>query len=117
MQRYYFIALTLLLGVAASFAQQPGSNVVPKEALNGAILRALNSPTLPPLTTTPRLFRAAPPVEKFASACAVRLLETPGTPTNDKMAYPGPSPAIDPHMAVAPPIPACPENPAPPAKP
>ena len=108
MMRCYVTAITLLFGVTAARAQQGGSNVVPNDAQYGAFRRALNSPRLPPVTAGRNMFWVSPPIEATSKACAIHL-ETLGTPTNDKIAQSGPIPQVDPQMALAPPIPACPE--------
>jgi hypothetical protein len=105
----YALAAGLLSSFSLAFAQQaelkpdPG-NAVPQENLNRALQRALapwnNS-------GAPRLLLAGPVLE--SKACAVPLLETGGTETNDPIAHAVPAPSIDPKMVHAPPIPACPK--------
>jgi hypothetical protein len=107
--RCYKIVAGTLFSVAALFAQQTGSNVIPKGAMIGAIQRALTGPNLPLITRSPLLFRGAP----TSSVCVVPLRETSGTPTRDLIAPLFPSPQIDPHLTVAPRVPVCPQEPTP----
>jgi hypothetical protein len=121
--RCYQLLAGTLLSVAVAFAQAPGTNIIPDDAVRGAVNRAastmvvipnypmnaavgraLNSPKLPPLSNRRTIFVAKPPL----TTCAVPLLEAHGKKTNDRMARPTKAPEIDLKMAVAPPIPACP---------
>ena len=115
--RSYVIVAGALFSVVAAVAQVPGPNVVPNEAINGAVWRALALPVIPPVTGSKTVFRAplvnGPQTVLMApEICAVPLVETRGTPTNDRIAGRVPDPRIDPKMAVAPRIPACPSIPA-----
>ena len=83
--RCYRIVAGTLFSVVSAFNQQPGpraepKNVVPKEALDGMFLRAFQAPRFPPLTSSPRVFRAVtqPKVTLLRDnpgVCAIPLLE------------------------------------------
>jgi hypothetical protein len=107
------ITAVVLSTISPAFSQQaepnsePG-NAVPREVLNGVLQRVLTprSGDLPVGTLTPRLIAAVPQVLK-TNRCAVPLMETRGTETNDRIAQAPRLPDIDPNMAHPPPIPAC----------
>jgi hypothetical protein len=106
-----------LLSVAAVFSQQAGpapepNNIVPKEALDAAIYRALSSeahPYPPPLVRGQKPTRfSLPPLH--ANVCAIPLLEAPVKPTHDGISRLKVAPRIDPKIVAAPPAPACPKR-------
>jgi hypothetical protein len=106
-----------LLGVAAALAQQTGPNVVPNGAINGALRRAFQFPVIPPPGPIKTTFRAplvanrtAMNLIKPAPVCAIPLLEAKGTPTHDQINVRAPETHIDPQMAKAPRVPACPSG-------
>ena len=108
--RCYILVAGTLFSAASVFAQQTGRNVVPNEAMRGAIHRALTSPTPRPLTLKRSFFQGVP----TSTVCAIPLLETTGVPTHDRIAQPRLTPPIDPKMVLPPAIPACPtESPKP----
>ena len=102
-----------LLSAAAIFSQQAGTNIVPESAMNGAVQRALTGPMLPQASNTPTTFNLPGPrprvlISKAPKVCAVPLLQAPRKETHDPIARLKTDPKIDPKMAVAPAIPACP---------
>jgi hypothetical protein len=99
------MTISLLCGITSAIAQE-GSDVVPKDVLHLDFQRALQSLRLSYATTKPDVW-ITPSIEA-SPKCAIRLLEVPTTPTDDRIAVPVPIPLIDPKMAVAPLIPACP---------
>jgi hypothetical protein len=103
-----------LCSAAAVLAQQASSNVVPKSAFDGAVWRAMSAPKLPAMSTgRPTIFRNAP----ASTVCAIPLLEARVPPIHDRIVRFNESSSIDPKMAVAPRVPACPTDWAKPAKP
>jgi hypothetical protein len=103
------IAAAALIGAAAAPGQQPGPNIVPQTALNGAVRRAFTTPVIPPPGPAPSMFRL-PNINlmKSSTPCAVPLLEAKVAPTHDRIARRNPDASIDPKMSKAPAIPACP---------
>ncbi len=93
--RCYVLTAGMLVSIAA--AQQQGTNVVPPAATNSAVRRALTSMAIPPRIE----------LKPAAKVCAIPLIETRGTTTNDPIAHPHLAPDTDPKMVVAPPAPAC----------
>jgi hypothetical protein len=114
----YAIAAVTLSGLFLGFGQQAQpnaqpANAVPKESLNDALRRAFSAGSgltnpLPQMRTPTRL--SGVPQNLEAQACAIPLLETRGTETNDRIAHPPSAPSIDPTMVHAPPLPACPPH-------
>jgi hypothetical protein len=92
-------------------------NVVPQDAMNGAVARAIGTPRLPVQSARPPVVLRTQPMQPVAKTCAIPLLNAPGKPTHDPIARRKPSAAIDPKMAKAPAVPACPANWNNPAKP
>jgi hypothetical protein len=111
MRCYVVLMAGALFGVAGTLAQEAGSsvtNVIPEEAMKGAIFRAVSAPKVPqPLTTRPSTFRISPTT---SNVCAIPLLEARGTPTHDRIEIKGQLQRIDPKMALAPRVPACPNS-------
>jgi hypothetical protein len=127
----YRLLAGALLSVAAVYAQQPGSNIVPDEAMRGAVNRALGNPLPPPLTPGRATYFVIPPLSvKMAAGraltsqsqrpqvterlmmlqeknCAVPLLEAKGKETNDRISHPVKNPDIDPRIRAKPRAPAC----------
>lgn len=108
--RCYRIAVGALLCVVPGFAQ----NVISNDAMKNAVERAYTISNLGEGNGT-WVFKAPGPKPVFNLAkifpsrtCAIPLLITTGKPTNDPIARARVNPAIDPKMAVAPRIPACP---------
>jgi hypothetical protein len=113
--RCYLVLVGTLFGVTAALAQQTGPNVVPNGAINGAVRRAFQFPVIPPPGPIKTTFRAPLVANratinllKPAPICAIPLLEAKGTPTHDHINMRAPDTQIDPRMARAPAVPACP---------
>jgi hypothetical protein len=94
------------LFAACALAQSTGSNVVPKQAIQGAVRRALLSPNPPVVKRQLQRFRIPAARLAMAHDCAIPLRQTPGTDTGDQMAREGIS--LDLKMAMTPRVPACP---------
>ena len=104
-----------LLSVAAVFSQQAGptpesENVVPKDALDAAVYRALNSQ--PPHFNPPPIVSGQKPAFFLTgpNVCAIPLIKVPVKPTHDRISRRKLSPSVDPKMVVAPKVPACPTD-------
>jgi hypothetical protein len=132
MGSYRFLA-GALLSVAAVFPQQPGSNIVPDEAMRGAVNRALGNPLPPALTPGRATYFNIPnyPMSvKMAAGrvltsqsqrpqvterlmllqdktCAVPLLEAKGKDTNDPISRAAGNQDIDPKIRAKPRVFAC----------
>jgi hypothetical protein len=112
--RCYMVLAGTLFSVAAALAQQTGPNVVPNGAINGAVRRALHLPVIPPPGPVRTTFSAPLIANRNinliepAPLCAIPLLEAKPAPTNDRIDGHTPDPHIDPRMAKAPRVPACP---------
>jgi hypothetical protein len=113
-----------LFSVAGAFAQQTGPtaassnsvapNIVPQEAFDGAVYRALKMPAIPPPgNRKPTLFayNTRPPVtlmQGTPKVCAIPLLNVRPPGTSDKMPFAHADPGVDPKMVLTPRVPACP---------
>lgn len=109
MSRFALVA-GLLSGCFLAFGQQAElkphpKNAVPQESLNRALRRALTPWNG---SGAPRQLVPGPVLE--SRVCAVPLLETRGTETNDPIAHAAPAPFIDPKIVHGPTIPACPKR-------
>lgn len=114
--RCYLIVAGTLLSMGVAFTQQTDSNprklnVVPQEAMNEAIYRALARPKpMAPLRAAPRIVRPGQSQIDLLmpKACAVPLLDARGKPTGDRMSR-SVNKGTDPRIVVPPPVPACPK--------
>jgi hypothetical protein len=111
----FYVVITGVIACVAALAQNSGSNVVPKDAQMGAFRRAFTGPALPKVNSRAMIFRVKPTgsqvpqkLDLRATVCAIPLLEAHGAQTNDRITRPFGGPEIDPKMAVAPAVPACP---------